>query len=77
MATKELDAVRRKYRSAYTLYMHCVHELADASQRGEWPSAFVEAAEERAFNDLALARQVLLDALYAHTVQGIGGSNSK
>jgi hypothetical protein len=66
MATTELDALRRKYRSVYTLYMHCVHELADASQRGEWLSAEVEAAEEKAFNELARARQTLLDALYGH-----------
>ena len=77
MATNELHALRRKYRSAYTLYIHCVHELADASQRGASLSAEVEAAEKKAFNDLAFSRQVLLDALYAHGVKGKGGSTAK
>jgi hypothetical protein len=63
MATKELSDLRRKYRSAYTTYMHCVHELADASQRSMPLAAETEAAEEKAFNDLANCRRALLDAL--------------
>jgi hypothetical protein len=65
MATKELQELRRKYRSAYSLYMHCVHELADASQREERPPDSVLAPEDQAFNELALARQELLKALLA------------
>jgi hypothetical protein len=39
MAPNEpLSELRRKYRSAYTEYMHCVHELADSSQRGKRPT---------------------------------------
>ena len=61
----ELQELRCKYRSAYTLYMHCVHDLADASEREERLSDQVHATEGRVFNDLALARQALLKALMA------------
>jgi hypothetical protein len=66
MATKELDERGRRYRLAYTLYMPSVHEVADAVQRGEWLSREVEAAEEKAFNELVSSRQAVLDALYVH-----------
>ena len=65
MATKELRELRRNYRSAYTHYMHCVHDLADASERGERPSDEVLGTEDRAFNDLSLARQALLKTVMA------------
>ena len=65
MATKELRELCRNYRSAYTHYMHCVQELAEASKRGERPRDQVLATEDRAFNDLALAREALLAALRA------------
>jgi hypothetical protein len=45
--------------------MHCVHDLADASEREERLSDQVHATEDRTFNDLALARQALLKALMA------------
>lgn len=65
VATKELEELRRKYRSAYTLYMHCVGDVADASQRGTPLSPEIKAAEEKAFDELASARQAVLDALDA------------
>jgi hypothetical protein len=65
MAAKELQELRAKYRSAYSLYMQCVTELADASQRGQRPPDSVLAAENRAFSDLELARRELLKALVA------------
>jgi hypothetical protein len=45
--------------------MHCVHDLADASERAERLSDPVRKTEDRAFNDLALAREALLNALSA------------
>jgi hypothetical protein len=65
MATKELQELRRRYRSAYSLYMPCVHEFAESSQRGERPPDSVLAAEDRAFSELEVARQLLLKALRA------------
>ena len=63
MATKQLRDLRQRYRLAYTAYMHCVHELADASQRAERPRSDLIEAEDRAFRELAEARQSLMDAL--------------
>jgi hypothetical protein len=65
MATNGLDEAGRRYRVAYTLYMPWVHEVADAVQRREWLSREVEAAEEKAFNELVSSRQAVFDALYA------------
>jgi hypothetical protein len=67
IAMKEISDLRRKYRSAYTMYMHCVHELADASQRSIPLAPDIEAAEEKAFNELAHCRRALLDALHMQT----------
>jgi hypothetical protein len=66
MATKELQALRLSYKAAYTAYMNCVQALADASQRGHWPSPNVLTAEQKALSELTSARQALLDALYEH-----------
>jgi hypothetical protein len=73
MPTKELRELRHRYKAAYTSYMHCVQALADASQKGEWPSAEVLTLEEQALNDLTFLRQALLDALYSHCMKGHGG----
>jgi hypothetical protein len=66
MATKELHALRLAYKAAYTAYMNCVQALADASQRGRWPSQEVLTTEEKALAALTHARQALLDALFEH-----------
>jgi hypothetical protein len=66
MVTEELRGLPRTFRAAYTRYMLCVSELKVASDRGVWPSADILVAEQKAFADLVLARQTLLDALFAH-----------
>ena len=43
--------------------MSCVHEMADASQRGERPRDQVLATEDRGFTDLAEARRALVQFL--------------
>jgi hypothetical protein len=70
MATKELRDLRHKYKEAYTTYMSSVQALSDASQNGVWPEDAALGKEERAFNELTLMRQALLDALQAHTKKG-------
>ena len=69
MATKELRELRHKYKAAYTSYMHCVQALSDASQTGVVPSAAVLELEEKAFDELTVLRQALLDALRVHGVR--------
>ena len=69
MATKELRELRHKYKAAYTSYMHCVQALSDASQTGVVPSAAVLELEEKAFDELTVLRQALLDALQTHGVK--------
>ena len=66
MATKELQEFRHQYKEAYTTYLSCVQAVSDASQKGEWLSQQTATLEERAFNQLALKRQALLDALYEY-----------
>lgn len=66
MATKELRELRHKYKAAYTSYMLCVQALSDASQSGVMPAAEVLELEDKAFEELAVLRQVLLEALQAH-----------
>jgi hypothetical protein len=63
MATKELRALRLRYKAAYTVYMNCVRELSDASQKGECPPDAVLAGEEKALTDLTASRRELLEAL--------------
>ena len=75
MATKELRDLRHKYKAAYTGYMHSVQALSDASQAGVWPPTAVLHLEEKAINELTFLRQALLDALYAHSMKGSGGSS--
>jgi hypothetical protein len=75
MATNELKELRRKYKAAYTSYVHCVQALSDASQNGVWPSAEILKLEEDGLNQLTFLRQALLDALYAHAMKGEGRSN--
>jgi hypothetical protein len=58
---KELG--RRRYHIAYTTYLSCLETLADASQRGESPSAEALKNEADAFNELTSTRQAFLDAL--------------
>jgi len=70
MATKELRELRHRYKAAYTSYLHCVQALSDSSQRGEWPSADLLRLEEQALHELNFVRRSLLDALYAHSIQG-------
>jgi len=69
MATKELRELRHKYKAAYTSYMHCVQALSDASQTGVVPSAAVLELEDKAFDELTVLRQALLDALQTHGVK--------
>jgi len=69
MATKELRELRHKYKAAYTSYMLCVQALSDASQTGVVPSAEVLKLEDKAFNELTVLRQALLDALKTHGVK--------
>jgi hypothetical protein len=69
MATKELQELRHKYKEAYTTYLGCVQAMSDASAQGKWLAPETLGKEERAFNDLALSRQTLLDALYAHATK--------
>lgn len=66
MATSKLRELRLNYKAAYTEYMNCVHALSIASLKGEWLTAKDVAADENAFNSLALARRVLLDELREH-----------
>jgi hypothetical protein len=63
MATKELRGLRHKYKAAYTSYMRCVQTLSDASQTGILPSAQVLELEAKAFDELTVLRQALLQAL--------------
>lgn len=70
VATEALRNLRRTYRTAYTLYMHSVQDLADASQRGTWLSKEVEADEKKALDHLTFSRQALLDELYAYSKNG-------
>jgi hypothetical protein len=58
---KELG--RRRYHFAYTTYLSCLETLADASQRGEPPSAAALTKEADAFNELTSTRRAFLDAL--------------
>ena len=74
MALKELRELRHKYKEAYTSYMHCVQLLSDASHAGVWPPADVLKTEEKVFNELTFLRQVLLAALYAHSVNAQGNN---
>jgi len=69
MATKELRELRHKYKAAYTSYMHCVQALSDASQTGVVPSAEVLELEDKAFDELTVLRQALLDALQTQGVK--------
>jgi hypothetical protein len=66
MATKELQELRHRYKTAYTAYMNSVQALSDASQREEWPTAETLRLEEQALKELTFVRKALLDALYAH-----------
>jgi hypothetical protein len=66
MATKELRELRHKYKEAYTAYINCVQMISVASEQGTWPPKDDEKREEKAFHQLVLARQTLLDALFAH-----------
>jgi hypothetical protein len=75
MANKELRDLRHRYKTAYTSYMHGVQALSDASQQGVWPSAAVLELEEKALDELTLARQALLDALYAYSMKGSGAKD--
>ena len=69
MATKELRELRHKYKAAYTSYMLCVQALSDASQTGVLPSAEVLELEDKAFDELTVLRQALLDALQTQGVK--------
>ena len=69
MATKELRLLRHRYKAAYTTYMQSVTALADATEKGVWPTEDVRLLEEQALDELMSIRQTLLDALYAHTKQ--------
>jgi hypothetical protein len=69
MATKELRELRHKYKAAYTSYMLCVQALSDASQTGILPSAEVLELETKAFDELTVLRQALLNALQVHNVK--------
>lgn len=73
MATKELRELRHQYKAAYTSYMHCVHILADAGERGVWPPTDLLKLEEQTLNDLTSCREALLVALRAHTHKQNGG----
>jgi len=68
MATKELRVLRHRYKAAYTSYMHCVHAVSDASEKGAWPTEIIK-LEADALQELNAARQALLDALYAHSMK--------
>lgn len=63
MATKELRELRHRYKEAYTVYMHSVQELSEASRRGELPSQQVLFAEDHAIHTLNFTRVALLNAL--------------
>jgi hypothetical protein len=63
MATKELRMLRHNYKVAYTSYLSCVQMVSDASQKGAGLPEEDSEKEDRAFNELALTRQALLDAL--------------
>ena len=55
MVAKELQKLCHQYRTAFTDYLFWVHELSDASQRGELPPDSALAGERRAF-DLLVAK---------------------
>jgi len=67
MGTKELGELRHRYKEAYTNYMSCVRALSEASLRGVWPTAEIRDKEQKAYNELAFARQALLDGLYMYS----------
>jgi hypothetical protein len=63
VATKELRMLRHNYKVAYTAYLSCVQMVSDASQTGaRLPEEELE-KEDKAFDELAYARQALLDAI--------------
>ena len=55
--------LRHDYKVAYTAYLSCVQVVSDASQSGVRLAEEEVKKEEKAFGDLAYARQALLDAL--------------
>jgi hypothetical protein len=63
LATRELRYLRHRFEHAYTTYMSCVQALADASRAGICPATDGLVKEQTAFNELAYARMLLLDAL--------------
>jgi hypothetical protein len=67
LATKELRELRHQYKEAYTVYMHSVQELSEASRRGELPSRQVLLAEDHAIHALNFTRVALLDGLRKHS----------
>ncbi len=73
MATPQLRELRHQYKEAYTVYLHSVQRLSDASRRGELPSQPVLLAEDHAIHALNFARVALLDALVKHSKQSGNG----
>ena len=69
MATKELRELRHRYKAAYTNYLHCVHEISDATQAGTWPDPEVLEREDQGYNEISFLRKALLDALRAHVMK--------
>ncbi len=67
MATKELQLLRLRYKAAYTAYMNAVHDISEASMRGEWPSAELLKADEGALKELVTAHAALLAGLWNHS----------
>jgi hypothetical protein len=67
VATKELRELRHRYKEAYTVYMHSVQELSEASRRGELPSQQVLFAEDHAIHALNFTRVALLNGLLKHS----------
>ena len=63
MATKELRMLRHNYKVAYTAYLSCVQMVSNASQSGATLTEVDMEKEDKAFDELAYARQTLLDAI--------------
>ena len=67
MATKELQVLRLRFKAAYTAYMTVVHDVCEASMRGQWPTAELLKADEAALKELVTAHAALLAGLWEHS----------
>ena len=67
MATKELQVLRLRFKAAFTAYMNAVHDISEASVRGQWPTPETLQADEAALKELVTAHAALLAGLWEHS----------